>query len=264
MSEISRVALFGKLNRLGFQSIESATVFCKMRGNPYVELVHWIHQILQLQDSDLHRLISHYELEPARVAADVVRSLDSLPRGATAISDLSPHLEQAVERAWVYASLQFGATEVRTGHLVYGMLKTSGLRNLLEAISPEFRKIETDTLAKHFEEAVAGSPEERMSASDGSGGHPAQPGEASSSMAPQLGGGDALKQFCSDLTEKAREGEIDPIVGRDEEIRQIIDVLMRRRQNNPILTGEAGVGKTAVGGRLCPAHRARRCTRNPA
>ena len=246
MSEISRVALFGKLNQLGFQSIESATVFCKMRGNPYVELVHWLHQILQLQDSDLHHLIKHYELEPARVAADIVRTLDSLPRGATSISDLSPHLEDAVERAWVYTSLMFGASQVRTGHLLFGILKTPNLRRLMEAISPQFSKVDVDDFSNHHEDILAQSPEARMSATDKSGDHGAQPGVSSDALPAQLGGGNALSQFCSDLTEKAQQGEIDPIVGRDEEIRQIIDVLMRRRQNNPILTGEAGVGKTAV------------------
>ena len=246
MSEISRMALFGKLNQLGFQSIESATVFCKMRGNPYVELVHWIHQILQLQDSDLHHLINHYELDAARLAGDVVRNLDSLPRGATAISDLSPHLEEAVERAWVYASLLFGASEVRTGYLLFGVLKTSNLRRLMEAISPQFSKVDIDHFSKHHQDILAGSPEDKMPATDRSGGHDTEQGQTSNTIPAQLGGGDALSQFCSDLTEKARQGEIDPIVGRDEEIRQIIDVLMRRRQNNPILTGEAGVGKTAV------------------
>ncbi|TZG32230.1 type VI secretion system ATPase TssH [Agrobacterium sp. B1(2019)] len=247
MSDISRVALFGKLNRLGFQSIESATVFCKMRGNPYVELVHWIHQILQGQDSDLHRIIRHYDLEPARVAADLVRSLDALPRGSTSISDLSPHLEDAVERAWVHASLQFRSSQVRTGHLVLGILKTSRLTNLFEGISGEFRKIHVEDLADRFNEILDGSPEEGLAAQDGTSLGGGQPGEVSDALpAPQLGGGRSLEQFCTDLTDKARKGEIDAIVGRDDEIRQVIDVLMRRRQNNPILTGEAGVGKTAV------------------
>jgi type VI secretion system protein VasG len=246
MSDISRVALFGKLNRLGFQSIESATVFCKMRGNPYVELVHWIHQILQGQDSDLHRIIRHSGVEPARVAADLVRSLDALPRGSTSISDLSPHLEDAVERAWVHASLQFGSSQVRTGHLVLGMLKTPRLKSVFEGISPEFRKIRVEDLGERFNEILNGSPEERLAPQDGTSLANAQPGEASGAVAPQLGGAKSLEQFCTDLTEKARKGEIDAIVGRDDEIRQVIDVLMRRRQNNPILTGEAGVGKTAV------------------
>ena len=118
MSDISRAALFGKLNSLGYKAIESATVFCKMRGNPYVELVHWLHQILQLPDSDLHRIIRHFECEPSRLAKDLTQSLDKLPRGASSISDLSTHVEDAVERGWVYGTLMFGDSRVRTGPLV--------------------------------------------------------------------------------------------------------------------------------------------------
>ena len=105
MSGISRETLFGKLNPIAYQSIESATVFCKMRGNPYVELVHWIQQILQTPDSDLHRIVRHFELDQSRVAKDVTDALDRLPRGATSISDLSSHVESAVEllRAFVRA-----------------------------------------------------------------------------------------------------------------------------------------------------------------
>ena len=248
MSEISRAALFGKLNSLGYRAIESATVFCKMRGNPYVELVHWIHQILQLQDSDLHRIIREFQVDPARLARDLTESLDKLPRGATSISDLSSHLDDAVERAWVWGSLAFGDSQVRTGHLVVGILKTPGLKNTLSAISREFDKIKVDALQDKFDAIVGASPETSLKATDGSSvGGGATPGEASGAMAPaQMGKGEALKKFSVDLTERARKGEIDPIVGRDEEIRQIVDILMRRRQNNPILTGEAGVGKTAV------------------
>nr|WP_325248192.1 type VI secretion system ATPase TssH [Amylibacter sp.] len=250
MSEISRVALFGKLNKLGYQGIESATVFCKMRGNPYVELVHWLHQILQGQDSDLHRIIQHYKLEPAKVAKDMTAALDALPRGASSISDLSEHLENAVERAWVYASLAQRSAQVRTGHLILGMVKTSSLRSVLNGMSEEFKKIKPDDLMDSFNEVVDGSPEEGLSPQDGSGigaGAGAAPGEASGAMShATMGKEEALQQFCKDLTEQARTGAIDQIVGRDEEIRQLIDILMRRRQNNPILTGEAGVGKTAV------------------
>src|SRR3954468_8816666 len=144
MSEISRVALFGKLNSLGYRAIESATVFCKMRGNPYVELVHWFHQILQLPDSDLHRIVREFQVDPSRLARDLTESLDRLPRGATSISDLSSHVEDAVERAWVYGSLMFGDSQVRTGHLVIGMLKTPTLRHALSAMSREFDKIKVD------------------------------------------------------------------------------------------------------------------------
>jgi type VI secretion system protein VasG len=248
MSEINRAALFGKLNSLGYKAIESATVFCKMRGNPYVELVHWFHQILQLQDSDLHRIIKQFNLDPSHLAKDITETLDSLPRGSTSISDLSSHVEEATERGWVYGTLMFGESQVRTGYLIIGILKTNSLRNALMRISDQFKKISIDTLTDRFSEVVEGSPETALRSTDGfQVGGGAAPGEASDAIAPaQMGKQQALHQFSVDLTERARIGEIDPIVGRDEEIRQIVDILMRRRQNNPILTGEAGVGKTAV------------------
>jgi len=246
MAEISRVKLFGKLNRVCYKGIEGATVFCKLRGNPYVELVHWLNQLLQLQDSDIHRIIKHFGLDGSRLAKDITEALERLPRGSTSISDFSPHIEDAVERGWVYGTLMFGESQVRSGHLVVGLLKTKSLRNELIGISKEFEKIKPDSLSDEFAKIVSASPEEGLAATDGfqTG---AAPGEASGAMAPAaMGKQEALKQFTVDLTEQARNGKIDPIVGRDEEIRQIIDILMRRRQNNPILTGEAGVGKTAV------------------
>ncbi len=248
MTDISRVALFGKLNSLAYRAIEAATVFCKLRGNPYVELIHWIHQILQLQDSDLTRILKEYGVRPDLLATDITAALDRLPRGATAISDLSSHIEEAVERGWVFGTLMFGVGQVRTGHLVLGIIKTPGLKNALLSISKEFAKIKPDDLVERFDAIVGGSPEDALGASDGSNlSGAAAPGEASGAIAPaQMGKQDALKKFTVDLTEKARKGEIDPIVGRDNEIRQVVDILMRRRQNNPILTGEAGVGKTAV------------------
>ncbi|MCR8723331.1 type VI secretion system ATPase TssH [Frigidibacter sp. ROC022] len=247
MSEISRVSLFGKLNKLGYQAIEGATVFCKMRGNPYVELVHWFHQILNNQDSDLHRLVQHYEIDPSRLASDMTRALDALPRGASTISDLSEHLENAVERAWTYGSLMFNSSQVRTGHIILGMLKTPPLRNILYDMSAEWKKIKPDDFSDNFMDVVSGSPEDGQKPTDGSAVGGGEPGEFSDARAPaQMGKEEALAQFCTDLTQQARDGKIDPIVGRDEEIRQVVDVLMRRRQNNPILTGEAGVGKTAV------------------
>src|SRR5262245_49929062 len=245
MTEISRSALFGKLNSLSYKAIEGATVFCKLRGNPYVELVHWIQQILQTPDSDMHRIIRHFEVDASRVAKDITEALDRLPRGATSISDLSTHIETAVERGWVYATLMFGDTRIRTGHLMVGMVKTPSLRNALLAISRHFDAIKSDTLTDQFGKIVGGSPEDALGATDNT--TLASPGEASSAMPPaQLGKKEALKRFATNLTERAKSGQLDPVSGRDEEIRQIVDILMRRRQNNPILTGEAGVGKTAV------------------
>jgi type VI secretion system protein VasG len=243
MSEIGRAALFGKLNPLAYKAIEGATVFCKLRGNPYVELVHWLHQILQTQDSDLHRIVRHFSLDASKLAADLTAALDRLPRGATAISDFSPNIEESIERAWVFATLMFGEQQVRTGHLLYGAVRTTTLRNALYAISRQFEAVKAEAFGDAFAKIVGGSPEDSLAATDGSGA----PGEASGAVAPAaMGKQEALAKFSTDLTERAREGKIDPIVGRDQEIRQVVDVLMRRRQNNPILTGEAGVGKTAV------------------
>ena len=243
MTEISRGTLFGKLNPMAYKAVEGATVFCKLRGNPYVELVHWLHQILQNPDSDLHRIVRHFELDPSRLAADLTAALDRLPRGATAISDFSPHIEELIERGWVLATLMFGEHQVRTGHLVLAGMRTQGLRNVLLGISRQFEKVKPEALGDGLAKIVDGSPEAAMQATDGS----AAPGEASGAMAPAaMGKGEALAKFAVDLTERARKGELDPIVGRDTEIRQVVDILMRRRQNNPILTGEAGVGKTAV------------------
>ena len=247
MSEISRTALFGKLNALAYKAIEGATVFCKMRGNPYVELEHWFAQLLQSQDSDLHRVIQHYGLDISVIAKDMTAALDRLPRGATAISDFSPHIENAIERGWTYATLQFGEAQVRTGYLVVAMLKTPSLRNPLFGLSKQFEKVKVEDLAENFAKICDASPESKMRAQDGTGMGSGAPGEDSGAMAPAaMGKGDALKKFAVDLTEKAKKGEMDPVTGRDEEIRQIVDILMRRRQNNPLLTGEAGVGKTAV------------------
>ncbi len=248
MSEISRTALFGKLNPLLYKGVEGAAVFCKLRGNPYVELVHWLHQLLQNNDSDLHRIIRHYQLDAARLAADMVKALDRLPGGATAISDLSDHLQNAVERGWVYATLMYNQNQVRGATLLLGILKTPSLRTVLHAMSKEFQAIDPDKFSNELAKVVAGSPEDQQVATDGSGlDASGGPGEVSGAMAPaQLGKQEALRKFAVDLTERARNGEIDPITGRDDEIRQIIDILMRRRQNNPLLTGEAGVGKTAV------------------
>jgi type VI secretion system protein VasG len=243
MTEISRAALFGKLNPIAYRTVEGATVFCKLRGNPYVELVHWLHQILQASDSDLHRIIKHFQLDPSRLAADLTAALERLPRGATAIQDFSPLIEEAIERAWVFATLMFQQNQVRTGHLLLAILKTTALRNALFAISRQWEAVRPDDLSDAIPTALKDSPEAALAATDGA----AAPGEASGAVAPAaMGKQEALAKFAIDLTARAKDGAIDPVTGRDTEIRQLIDVLMRRRQNNPILTGEAGVGKTAV------------------
>jgi type VI secretion system protein VasG len=245
MTDIRRVSLFSKLNPMLYKALETATAFAKLRGNAYVELVHWLHQILQLQDSDMRRIIKRAGLNLDAVEQDLVRALDRLPHGATSISDISEHVDNAVERAWVYASLRFEATSIRGAYLLAGIIKTPGLRQVLSGISREFDKLVPDVLVAQLAAWTEGSPEDDFDAAPSvgtGGGAPAVAHQGDGAPA----GGSALAKYASDLTAKARAGELDPVYGRDDEIRQIIDILMRRRQNNPLLTGEAGVGKTAV------------------
>ena len=236
MSDIGRVTLFGKLNPFLYETLEQATGFCRLRGNPYVELAHWLKQILQRPDSDLHRILRRFEIDAAALDRAIVAALDRLPRGAGSVSDLSVHVDDAVERAWVYATLKYDATRIRGATLVLAILKTPQLRGVLVGIAREFERIVPDVLADTLDAIVDGSPEAPL---------PDAPGAAVSAAASAIGGS-ALARFAVDLTARARAGEIDPVIGRDAEIRQIVDILLRRRQNNPLLVGEAGVGKTAV------------------
>ncbi|NML34762.1 type VI secretion system ATPase TssH [Paraburkholderia antibiotica] len=242
---ISRHALFGKLGVTLFRSIESATAFSKLRGNPYIELVHWLHQLLAQTDSDLHRIVRHCEISRELLERDLQAALAALPSGASALSDFSHHVETAIERAWVVATLAFGERRIRGAWLVAALVETPELRRVLLAISPQFGKIAVDGLQQALPAWIAGSPEADEAPYDQSDFSSALPGEASGAMAAPAKGA-ALAQFCTDLTARARTGEIDPVVGRELEIRTMIDVLLRRRQNNPLLTGDAGVGKTAV------------------
>ncbi|KVC94778.1 ClpV1 family T6SS ATPase [Burkholderia ubonensis] len=239
MSDIGRVTLFGKLNPLLYETLEQATGFCRLRGNPYVELVHWLKQILQRPDGDLHRILRRFEVDAAALDRAIVAALDRLPRGAGSVSDLSAHIDDAVERAWVYATLKYDAAQIRGAMLLLAILKTPQLRSVLYGIAREFERVLPDVLADALEAIVDGSPEASPAARAGLGG------DAALRTAPAADGS-ALARFAVDLTARARAGEIDPVVGRDGEIRQIVDILLRRRQNNPLLVGEAGVGKTAV------------------
>jgi type VI secretion system protein VasG len=237
MSDISRAKLFSKLTPTAYQALEAALDFCKRRGNPYVELVHWLFELHRVEHSDVREIARRFELSHDRLQVDFTRALDALRRGASSAPDLSSQVDDVVERGWTYASIMFGELRVRTAHLLIGALKTTSLRNALLGISREFERIQVDALIEQFDAILAGSAETAEVAAAGMS-TPASDGAA--------GAGSALERYSVDLTAKARAGEIDPVLGRDEEIRQIIDVLMRRRQNNPILTGEAGVGKTSV------------------
>ncbi len=244
--DISRQALFGRLNPTLFKAIESATAFCKLRGNPYVELVHWLHQLLQAADGDMQRLLRHAGADLQVLESDLARALSALPAGATSISDFSFQIESAVERAWVYATLAFADDRVRGAYLLTALLKTPELRRTVLGISPQFAKVRADDLVETIPALVAQSAESTEAAYDRSDLAPAVPGEANKAMSPGASGKSALAQYCRDLTEDARAGRLDPVIGREHEVRTMTDILLRRRQNNPLITGEAGVGKTAV------------------
>src|ERR1700693_6443654 len=182
MSEIKRSILFGKLNPIAYKAVESATIFCKMRGSPYVELVDWLFQVFQVADTDLHRILRHFSVNSSRLATDLTTALDKLPRGATSISDFSPHLEEAVERGWVFGSLLFGENRVRTGHVVVALLKSPSLRNIFLNLSGEYSNIKVETLTDGVAKVVGGSPEETMGAAEQAGAGGVAPGETSGAM----------------------------------------------------------------------------------
>jgi type VI secretion system protein VasG len=236
MTGISRQSLFGKLNPTCYQALETATAFCKLRGHAYVELVHWLHQLVALPDSDLRRILAEFEVDTDRLGRDILRALDGLPRGATVVSDLSAHVEDAAQEAWIAASLVHGAGRVRSGHLLEACLSSRALFHVLQAMSTEFSRLRLVPLREAFDRVTAGSPEAEAAM------------DAAPASAMPAGGApaEALARYTLDLTQSARDGKLDPVIGRDAEMRQLIDVLMRRRQNNPVLTGEAGVGKTAI------------------
>ncbi len=248
MADIKAVTMFRKLDSVGYKCFEASATAAKMAGNPYIDIIHVLNQILTLQDTDVHHILNAFGINHARLAADLNSAMGKLPRGGGgSYIDFSERIVTLMEESWKYASLLYNSPKIRTGHMMVALVKNGTLRNYLYAVSREFEKIKPDTLSDDLAKIIAKSPEEDIVSKEGDVGGGVAPGEASGAVAPaQMGKQEALKKFTTDLTEKARKGEIDPIVGRDDEIRQIVDVLMRRRQNNPILTGEAGVGKTAV------------------
>ena len=146
MMDISRAALFGKLNPTLFKAIEGATVFCKLRGNPYIELAHWIHQIINLVDSDMHRIVRHYQIDGATLNKELTADMASLPSGARSINDCSHHITESIERAWVYSTLYFQSSTIRGAYLLAVWLRTAEFRTVLFGISEQFRKIPLDDL----------------------------------------------------------------------------------------------------------------------
>ncbi|MDR7220727.1 type VI secretion system protein VasG [Aminobacter aminovorans] len=233
-----RKELVGKLNPTCLRAFKAAADAAKLRGNPYVELVHFIEQLVLSDRSDVQMILADAGVDAARVAGDMTRAVDKLPYGATSIEEFSDHIFHAIQEAWNLATLEFGSDEVRSAHVILACLKVPVLEGLVSKISTEFDKIDADGVISRFADVVDGSLEGSVTSA-------ATPSGEAPRRLPS-GGESALAKYATDLTQRARDGKIDAVVGRDPEIRQIVDILMRRRQNNPILTGEAGVGKTAV------------------
>ena len=243
-ADISVESVAGKLNRIGYESFIQALRQAKSAGNRNIELGHWILHLLQKDRTDLALTADHFKLSRAKLLADTTAVVNSFRKNETEMPGISNQVADALDRGWHYATLLFGETQIRTGHLLVAMLKSIELRRALIGISQEFSKIPADEVAVGHRAIWAQSEEGNLRPMDGSG--VAAASAEGTTAAPGAKGTTALDRFSQDLTAKAKAGEMDPILGRDEEIRQIVDVLMRRRQNNPILTGEAGVGKTAV------------------
>ncbi|TQI72629.1 type VI secretion system protein VasG [Bosea sp. AK1] len=244
MADISLEAMTGKLNRVGYDTFLQAFRQTKGAGNRNVELAHWLLQILQGTSNDLTLTADHYKLDRARLLMDLGGIVGGFRRNETEMPGIAIQIFDILERGWHYATLFFGETQIRTGHLLVAALKSTELRRVLTGFSKEFSKIPVEELAAGHGKIWERSEEENLRPMDGSGLRAA--GTPGAEQAEGAKGTTALDRFSQDLTVKARSGTMDPILGRDDEIRQVIDVLMRRRQNNPILTGEAGVGKTAI------------------
>src|SRR5271157_1943656 len=232
-------SLIGKLDDTARSALEAAAGLCLSRTHYDIEVEHYLIKLLDVADSDFTQITQHFGVDKSRLAAELTRSLDKLKSGNARTPALSPTLLKMLTEAWTIGSIDFNAGQIRTGFTVLALLADEELSRLMREISREFQKIQTEALRKDFSSIVAGSHEEVIEAATEAGSE-AAPARAKGGKTPNL------NQYTVDLTENARLGKVDPVLGRDFEIRQIIDILTRRRQNNPILTGEAGVGKTAV------------------
>jgi type VI secretion system protein VasG len=233
-------SLIGKLNDTTRNVLEASAGFCLSRTHYDVEVEHYLMKLLDSSNGDFACIAKQFGLDKAVLAADLTRSLDALKSGNARTPAFSPHLVKMLTEAWILGSIDHGGGQIRTGFTILALASNDELARMVLEVSREFRKIPADTLRKDFQTIVALSSESV----------PTARGQESVSEAgshPSVGGKTPnLDQYTINLTENARNGKIDPVLGRDFEIRQVVDVLTRRRQNNPILVGEAGVGKTAV------------------
>jgi type VI secretion system protein VasG len=234
-------ALIGKLNDQTRSTLEAAAGLCLSRTNYDIEIEHFLTKLLDQQSSDFAKIIQHFGVDKSRLTGELSRSMDKLKSGNARTPAISPSVLKMLTQAWTVGSIDFNAAQVRTGFTILALVTDEDLARIIREVSREFAKIQPEALRNDFLKIVATSSEELVTAEEADdSGAPASPGRAMGGKTPNL------DQFTVNLTENAKNGKIDPVLGRDFEIRQVIDILTRRRQNNPILTGEAGVGKTAV------------------
>ena len=233
-------SLFAKLNETSRTATESAAALCLSEQHYDVEVEHLLLQLLDSSDNDLPAILRHYDVVAERLQAQLVTALGTFKKGNTRTPALSPHITRMIEQAWVLASIEFGQGQIRTAHLLQALLDDAELRRVVIASAPELEKINADDLRLNLAALVEGSAESKLASPLTS------PAAAVATASKSNGKTPALDQYTINLTQSAREGRIDPVLGREFEVRQMVDILTRRRQNNPILTGEAGVGKTAV------------------
>ncbi len=244
MISVDLRALVGKLNDECRRALEAAAGLCLSKTHYEVEVEHFLLKLAEPSDGDLARIFKQYEINPAHVTQELMRGLDRLKTGNSRAPALSPRLPKLVRDAWVLASVQYELPRVRSGLILLALVSDEDTSRLIYEVSRELRHLSAERLAGEFLKVVAGSAEDEGTATAGA---PGTRGAAGGAGAPAGGGkSPALDAYTIDLTGRAKAGQLDPVVGRDAEIRQMIDVLSRRRKNNPILTGEAGVGKTAV------------------
>lgn len=242
MINIDLKSLVGRLNEPCRLALEGAAGLCVSRTHYNVEIEHWILKILEIGDSDLQEILEKFEISLGKFAQEVNKELDGIKSGNSRAPSLSPTIVDIAKNAWMLASVEYGHGVATSAHILAAFLLDDTLRRSSGISNGELKKIPPESLRDVVRSVVGTTSESSggVAASD-SGDGSAQPGTGGApSKAP------ALDKYTVNLTEAAKQGKIDAVLGRDEEIRQIIDILIRRRQNNPILTGEAGVGKTAV------------------
>jgi type VI secretion system protein VasG len=220
--------------------MEAAVALCVARTNYEVDLEHLLLSLLEIPGCDVIRALAHFEVDVSRMSRDLTKALDRLKTGNSRSPTLSPRIVKLLGDAWNFASIDLSSTEIRSGALLVAVLSSDDLGQLVQQSSIEFLKINLITLRQSWHSIVAGSVEDAVR--PGGAAKAGPPGAPSSARSDTP----SLDQYTIDMTAAARAGNLDPVLGREFEIRQVIDILTRRRQNNPILTGEAGVGKTAI------------------